>query len=308
MIQRNIGAAAVAVAALFFAGQASAEEGVVPHLGGVNGGAPTGAVPEQAIFLVNTTAYIDGAIYDTNGHSGAVQATAFVEIPEVAWAPGVKILGANLLVAVAQPIDFTSINLNPEGIGVISNGNAFATVITPFRLGWDLPNSLFVAARTDVYIPDGGYANPLAGHPAGNLASLDQFVFEPSLAVSYLGNGWNISFKGYFDISLQNQSNDYTSGAVFGTEDSILKNFGKWSVGVTGFTQNQISADTGSAVALINGPQAAADGHYLTDYGIGPYVGYNFGPVILAGWYNQTFGTVNAAGGGRFLTGITIPL
>jgi hypothetical protein len=307
VIKRIIGAVAVAAAISVTGGPAFAEEVFVPHLSDVNGGAVTGGVPAEGWFFINTTSYISGPSYDTHGNSTPTNVTAFVTIPEIAWAPGIKILGANYLIAVAQPIDYTSLTGIGGAKSGFGSGGAFATVVTPARLGWTLPDNFLLAARTDVYIPDGGYNNPIT-HTVGNITSLDQFVFEPSLALSWLHDGWNISVKAYVDVNLQNMDNNYQSGNIFGTDDTVSKTFGKWTVGLTGFSQNQISNDTGSDVALINGPQAALDGHNVTNYGVGPLFGYNFGPVNFTAWYNQTFGTVNSTGGGLFFTSITVPL
>jgi hypothetical protein len=307
VIKRIIGAVAVAAAVSVTGNPAFAEEVFVPHLSGVNGGAVTGAVPDEGLFFINTTSVVSGSSFDTHGNSTSTHVTAFVDIPELAWAPGIKVLGANYLMAIAEPLDYTSLT----GIGGTNSGfgsgGAFATVITPARLSWSLPGDFYIAARTDIYIPDGGYSNPIT-HTVGNITSLDQFVFEPSLALSWLHDGWNVSLKAYTDVNLQNMDNNYQSGDVFGTEETVAKTFGKWTLGVTGFTQNQITNDTGSDVALINGAQAALDGHNITNYGVGPLFGYNFGNVIFTAWYNETFGTVNGTGGGLFFTSITIPL
>jgi hypothetical protein len=307
VIKKIIGAAAVAAAVGVSGNQAFSEEVFVPHLPGVNGGAVLGVVPEEGVFFINTTSYISGASFDTHGNSTPTNVTAFVDIPELAWAPGFKVLGANYLMAIFQPIDYTSLTGIGGSNSGFGSGNAFATVITPARMSWSLPGDFYVAFRSDFYIPDGGYKNPIT-HTAGNIASLDQFVVEPSLAVSWLHDGWNVSLKAFTDINLQNMDNNYQSGDIFGTEETVAKTFGKWTLGVTGFTQNQITNDTGSDVALINGPQAALDGHNLTNYGVGPLFGYNFGNVIFTAWYDRTFGTVNDTGGGLFFTSITVPI
>jgi hypothetical protein len=307
VIKKIIGAAAIAAAVNMVGSWAAAEEVYIPHLSGVNGGDASGAVPPPGFYLVNTTAYAFGPSYNTNGDPTNVHINSFIELPALIWSSPYTIFGAHYAAAIAQPFDYTALTgIGGDNAG-FSSGSAFATVLIPYILGWELPNNLHLQTFTDIYVPDGGYGNPLT-HVAGNITALDQFAFEPGIGLSWLSDGWNVSAKAYLDINLRNQSIDYQSGNILGTEETVAKTFGKWTLGVGGFTQNQFSNDTGSAVALVNGPQAAIDGHRTTNYAVGPLVGYDFGTVNLEVWYDQTFGTVNDTGGGLLFTRVVVPL
>jgi hypothetical protein len=306
MIKRIFGVTALAAGIGLAAGDAGAVEALVPHLAGVNGGGATGTVLPDGVYGINTAAYVTGPSFDTAGNKTPTDVEALVEIPEIYWSTGLNILGAKYAVAIAEPWDFAGISGVTSDTGGFAAGAAFATVISPGILSWDLPNNLHLNARLDVYIPNGAYRNPI-NHPFGNGVAIDFFSFEPAVALTWLSDGWNVSLKAYADINTKDQDIDYTSGTVFGTEETITKGFGKWTFGLQGFTQNQLNNDTGAAVALVNGPQAALDGHRLTDYGIGPYVGYNFGPVALALWTESQFATVNDTGGLEVFTKITVP-
>jgi hypothetical protein len=306
VIKKVLGGTFLAAASSFLSEPTVAEELFVPHLTGVNAGSATGSILPEGWYFINTTTYLSGPSFSGTTATN-VNVIAFVEIPEAVYSSPWTFLGGRYAAAIAEPWDLVALNGIGGATSGFDNAAAFSTVVTPFILSWDLPNNLHVVARTEVYIPDGAYRNPI-NHALGNINALDFFSFEPAVGLSWLSDGWNVSVKGYFDFNLQNQDNNYKSGDIFGTEESITKTMGKWKVGVTGFTETQISNDTGSDVALINGPQALIDGHRSNSYGGGPFVGYNFGPVNLEVWYDQTFATENNVGGGLLFTRLTIPL
>lgn len=305
-MKKIIGAAIVAAALNLTGNSAFSEELFVPHLTGLNGGSATGSLLPEGWYYVNTTTYVSGPSFSSTTATNT-NVIAFIEIPEAVWSSPYTFLGARYEAAIAEPWDVAAL----QGIGGATSGfdnaAAFATVIVPAILSWDLPDNFHLSARTDIYIPDGAYRNPIT-HTLGNINALDFFSFEPAVGLSWLSDGWNVSVKAYLDLNLQNEDNDYTSGNIFGTEETISKRIDKWKIGVSGFTETQISNDTGSDVALINGPQAALDGHHSNSYGAGPLVGYYFGPLYLEVWYDQTFGTENNVGGGLLFTRLTIPL
>jgi hypothetical protein len=303
MIKKIFGAAALATVLGLAGGQAHAVENLIPHLSGINAGGATGVIPPEGLYFINTATYLSGPLFDSASNKSGVNVLALVDVPEVFWSTGLDILGGHYGVAFANPWDFTGLS----GAATASGASAFSAVIAPAVISWELPSDLHFAARLDIFIPEGAYRDPIT-HPFGNLTAIDFFSFEPSVALSWLSNGWNISGKVYADINTRDQSIDYTSGTVLGTEESITKRFDKWNLGLAGFTQTQLNKDSGSAVALVNGPLAAADGHFSNNYGAGPFVGYNFGPVDLDVFFQQTFGTTNDTGGFLLFTRLVVPL
>ncbi|MFI4919915.1 MAG: transporter [Legionellales bacterium] len=297
----------VAAITAVFAGHASAEELWVPHVVGSDGGLATGALPPPGFYFINTTLYAPLVVMDSKGSQTGIKATVLLEIPSLLWAAPFKVLGAQYAAGIAQPLD--DITLKPEGgsYNNINGSNPFATVLIPYVLSWNLPQNYHVATQLNVLIPDGTWKNPTKT-PAGNVTGFGFVAFEPSVAVSWLKDGWNLSFKTYVDLNTKDQHMDYTSGNVIGTEGTIAKTFGKWTFGVNTFTQNQFTDDKGSDVAAVNGPQAAKDGHRMQNYGLGPTVGYNFGPVILDMAWDHSIRTVNQVGGNFFYTRIVVPL
>ena len=301
---------------------ASAEELWTPHFSGIQNGYSTGALPpHEGLYFINTTDFASVSVYGPDSKSTGTKLTAEVEIPELAWITPWKPLGADYAVAIAQPwvhIDLTP-NL-PGGLTAqleplfgtspsISHSGLYATFLTPAFLSWHLPEHFFVAFRTDVYVPDGGWQNPLTHGIAGHLNSLGFWAVEPSVAVSWLNDGWNASVKLYYDHNFRDQHTDYTSGDAIGTEFTVAKTLGKWSFGLTGYTKTQIADDKGATYRLfeqigLSGP----NGNRYEDYAVGPTVGYNFGPVIVNASLDHSLSVKNGAGGDQIFTRLIVPL
>jgi hypothetical protein len=302
MMKKFACAAAVAAAAMV-GGQASAEELWTPHLPGVDGNSATGALPPPGFYFVNNQVIAGADHYNNSGNADGNKATALIEVPVLLWSAPFQVLGAQYAAAIAQPWDLVNFHaqLAAGATEAFSQSNAFATVVIPGILSWSLPNDLHVAASLAIYVPDGGWQNPNF-HTVGNLNSLDFYSFEPAVAVSWLHDGWNVSVKGYYNANMKDEGMNYTSGDIFGTEETITKTFGKWTVGVTGYTETQVTNDTGNALGVIT------QGNKTDAYAAGPAVGYNFGPVILDAYYTHDFAAQNGLGGDKLFTRFVVPL
>ena len=301
---------------------AEAEELWTPHFSGIQNGYSTGALPpHDGLYFINTTDYASVSVYGSNGKSTGSKLDAVVDIPELAWVTPWKVLGADYAVAIAQPWDH--IDLKPDlppaltaaleplfgSSPTISKSGWYATFLTPAVLSWHLPEHFFLAFRTDVYVPDGGWQNPLAHGVAGHLNSLGFYSLEPSLAVSWLNDGWNVSVKLWYDHNFRDLHTDYTSGDAIGTEFTAAKSIGKWSVGLTGYTKTQIANDKGATYQLFQEiGLAGPNGNRYEDYAVGPTAGYNFGPVILNASLDHSLSVKNGAGGDQFFTRLIVPL
>lgn len=294
------------VCALAITVPASAEELWAPHMMGADTGIATGALPPPGFYFLNTAIFAPWKVVSGSQTTGT-NADVFVEVPQLLWTTPLTVFGASYAVGIAQP--WSQIDLRPDGqsVGAIARSNFFNTIVTPGILSWNLPENLHLSTGLNVYVPNGTWSNPLT-HPAGNLNSNGYWTFEPSVAVSWLKNGWNVSLKAYYDANLKDNGLDYKSGDIFGTEETVSKEIGKWTVGVSGFTQNQIANDTGTAVALVNGPQAAIDGNRIQNFGAGPLLGYDFGPVKFTASYFHTFDTRNHVAGSFVYARLIVPI
>ena len=93
-----------------FAVQASAEQLWDPYLRGVNEGLAAGALPPPGVYFVLDNYLAQYNLYSPgNKQAPDTGLTALVEVPIVLWLTGVKILGADYAVGIAQPFDYTSV-------------------------------------------------------------------------------------------------------------------------------------------------------------------------------------------------------
>jgi len=298
---------ALAAGAVLVAGPAMAEENWSQHLPGVTEGLPAGALPPKGVYFINDTMALPGALYNNNGDKTPVKADVFVDVPVLLWNPGVKVLGADYALGVAQPL--TYVNSRGGGLNQSAAGH-FSTIVIPGQFSWSLPNDFHVLTGLAVYLPDGTAQKTVISYPGGNYAgvpnSTNYWTVEPTLGLSWLHDGWNISASFNYDINFENTASHYTSGDVLVGDYTLTKTIGKWTVGLGGYSVNQLQDDK-SSVAAVQAGITAANGNRQTKYAAGPIVGYDFGPLALTGTYNHGFGANNVISGDTFWTRMLIP-
>ncbi len=331
---RNIvlgGIAALAIGGV--AGSATAmESGTFQNrLNGATIGLPLGAAAPPGIYTGLETAYL-GVSTGTSGPSTGNQCVgtgngACAKLPAIAqavpllWVPGWNFLGATYSASLVQAFYvFTTCGQGPapNNTGSCSGGSPLTgggfvytnTFFNPIALSWNLGGGLFVSAGFNFTAPDGTKGG------VGNFTpNPDYWTFEPSFAVSYLGNNWVASANFFYDINTRSSGNccvpgvigspplpaggNITSGnALYGDLMALYK-FGKWSVGPVGYFEVQTTADSGNCTPFGAGtPNGSFCGKYQTA-ALGALVGYDFGPVDLQVWFtDQIAGQDTPAGRG----------
>ena len=306
-IRKNGFACAAGLAAVLVSAQASAEENWTPHLPGVTEGLAAGALPPPGFYFLNTTMLAPFSLYDKNGNGNGVKADIFVDVPMVLWNPGIKVLGADYAVGLAQPI--THVSTSGGGMDESSWG-LFETILMPAKLAWQLPSDFHIAAGLAVYVPDGTAQKTVISYRDGDYKgvpnSINYWALEPSLGISLLHDGWNVSANINYDINFKNQDSGYTSGNALVVDYTLTKTIGAWTVGVGGYSVNQLEDDE-SDVATIQANIDAADGNRQTKYAAGPIVGYDFGKAALTAYYNHGFGAKNVLSDNTLWTRLMVP-
>ncbi|MDR3448595.1 MAG: transporter [Alphaproteobacteria bacterium] len=301
--------AAVAAVIGLGCGQALAAETWEAKLYAADGGLATGALPGPGWYFVNLSAVATNDPNTTNwGKQTDVKSNIVVEVPELVWVTPWQVFGAKYAVGIAQAFDIIDTRVpTPNGSLALGGAGLFGTVLMPANLSWALGNNFFLDARVAVVLPTGTYRNPFVV-PGGNITAVNFFTVDTALSLSWLHDGWNVSARIYYLTNTPDQIIDYRTGNVFGTEETISKKIDKWTVGVNGFTQTQVQNDSGSAVAQLYGPEAAANGHRMGAYGAGLVLGYNFGPLSITGWCDHVFYAQNYAGGDLCYARVVVPL
>jgi hypothetical protein len=290
------------------------------HLRGVDEGLAAGALPPQGFYFIHDSYFAPTYHgFDDKGHSQTTtQLFGYVDVPILVWATGLKFLCADYAVALAQPFDYTNLRLQNQGgaTGVPGlnqwNGGsqfgAFNTILVPVILGWKLPCDFRVKFAFAVGFDDAttSPANRVTGQryqPDGGIyaeAGNGYYTFTPTIGLSWLHGGWNISADINYTIATKDTTTDYQSADELAIDYTISYTWKKWTFGLGAFQENQTGADKqyGSPVP----------GSRVTNYGLGPLLGYNFGPCSLMIMYNWDVMTKNDVGGEWFNARLIVPL
>ncbi len=311
-MKKIIGAIALG-GAMTLAGQASATELWDPHLPGSDEGLAAGALPPPGVYGVLNNYWVTYNVYGPNAKQiSGTNLSALVEVPIVLWATGVKVLGADYAVAIAQPFDYTSFGpTNNTGSG---NWGTYNTVIVPGQLAWTF-GEFHVKTGLSIYLGDASstYADLINGKLKSGLPSGNGYwTIQPDLALSWLHDGWNLSASLHFPVPVSSTSTgnyNYQSGAEFEADYTVTKTINKWTFGLGAYQVNQLNSDTCSGTACPNySPGGSTDAHKIAiRYGLGPIVGYQFGGINLQATLNESVYSRNDVGGLFFNVRAVVP-
>jgi len=211
-------------------------------------------------------------------------------------------LGANYAASVVVAFyEYQVLTGSPGFIGssapgaVVGQGYNFANPTwNPITLSWNLGGGWFVSVGFNFMAPIGtsyvGSTNP------------DYWTFEPTFAVAYLANNWNLAANFFYDINSTSGGrvlgagvgSTITSGnALYGDFHALYK-LGKWSFGPVAYFEAQTTSDSGPAC-----PAACGN---LSNFAVGGLAGYDFGPVDLQLWITDSVARSNAIDGLNFWT------
>jgi hypothetical protein len=271
------------------AGSASAMEfGTFQNrLNGATIGLPLGALPPPGIYSGIETAYLGmtGPAGGKGNQANGLFLPAVAQAIPLLFVPGWNFLGASYSFSVVQAfymngafVNPGSLNTPPVGLGF--NETLANTTWNPINLSWNVGGGWFVAAGFNFMAPDG---SRYAGTP-----NPDYWTFEPTFAVSYLGNNWVASANFFYDINSRSAAvccaaASVTSGNTLYGDFTAVYKFGKWEVGPVAYFERQTSADSGAGCAV-----AGVCVNDLTTIDFGGLVGYDFGPVDIQVWVTDS--------------------
>jgi len=295
---RNIVFATVVTAGMLFsASQAGATELWDPHLRGVDEGLPAGAALPPGLYGVLNTWYAPFNQFDHNGKKTGVKVDVFVVAPILVWQSNFKILGGAYSAAIAVPFDYTNVKA-PNSAALSNNGHwgTFNTLIVPGQLAWSLPNDFHVKAGLTINVDDAS-SSPADPPSNGGVGSGNGYwTLQPDLGISWMHDGWNLSANGHYAVNLKNSKTGYRSGQEIAVDYTVTKTIGKWTVGLGGYSENQVTRDSGPGAAAC----AVKGGCKVAIYGVGPIVGYDLGGVIAMAEYNAPISSKSNVAGPVF--------
>jgi hypothetical protein len=293
--------AAMAVAiALLTCGAVGAEELWSPHLRGVDEACPAGALPPQGVYFIDNNYFATMTYYDGKSKATPLRLDAYINVPILLWNPGRKVLKADYAVALIKPFDYLS--LSSGTTPMLSNGHLafYNTVLVPAILSWKAKHDLHIEACLATYLNDATFT---PAHPASNngVGSGNSYTtIEPGLGICWLHNGWDIGAGLRYDYMIKDFSTDYKSGDEISIDYTAVKTTKKWTVGLVAFQTNQLEDDN------IKGVDTPGTIRY--DYGAGPMVGYDFGPITAQAMFNYNIKTQNDFGANFLNVRFLIPL
>jgi hypothetical protein len=303
------------LAAAFAGGAASEGFATEPgdftnYLRGATQGIPLGALPPAGIyggFGLNATGLGGSAGKGDQAIAGSATAPAFGYGMNVLFVPGWTFLGATYGAAVVQGFYQAELGtpLNPPFTAQSISPELANTGFTPVILSWALGHGWFTSIDLTIVGPDGSRWPSNAAAGAVDL-NPDYWTIAPGFAVSYLDANWVASANFRYDINTAAKgitmspfmpagaANGYVDGNLLFGELTALYKIGKWSLGPVGYFVAQTTADRpGGGVACtpaICGFQSQID--------LGFLVGYDFGPIAVQVWADQTVECANCIGSG----------
>ena len=271
-------------------------------------------------------------------HNPNVKVFAYLNLPIMVWVPGCKFLGADYSMSFTEPFLYQNIRVKTGGTVQTSSapqtnsptwlsGETWAsynTVWSPLELSWKLPCNFFVKTGFAIGFDDawnsdrnsiasvngisGGLRNSISKYDGNVYAWIGQadWMFVPTLGISWLYQGWNISAGMGYVFYTKDTATNYQNADQFFGDYTISYTCGKWTLGLIGESSAQVGRDSfdagdGTGYHKQNGTQAE-------NYGMGPLIGYNFGPCSVQFWYEFELETRNQSGGDWFGFRIIVPL
>ncbi|GJE44131.1 transporter [Methylobacterium soli] len=212
-------------------------------------GLPTGAQLPVGLYLVNLSSFGQRETWPLRSESN-------VNLPTFAWSTPWNLADARLQFFLTQPVAAASARGAPYQSGI-------GQPLLAAQLAWDLGNDVGVSYLF------GGYL-PIETRFLTQSASLSH-----RFAVSYTGDGWNLTANLLYGLFLESRSPLGTLYPDYLNLDlTATRKFGKWQVGAVAFGSTDLPTGIGSPRPQ---GQIAAGG----------LVGYNFGPVTLQAYLTR---------------------
>ena len=205
-----------------------------------------------------------------------------------------RLWGASYAFQVLMPV----VDLEVEMLGQRDSRTGLGDIIVdPFILGWHF-DDLHVVAGVDFILPTGRYDSQRLANIGRNY-----YTIEPALAVTYLHpSGLELSGKLMYDISFENNKTSYESGDEVHMDYAAGWRFGKWSAGVSGYYNKQVTEDR------LSGRTVGPDGNRGEVLAIGPSIQYRSKTAIFSASFQKEVDAENRPQGEKVWLNFILPL
>ena len=257
------------IATLALASPAAAAEGSISYLPGVSAGTPVGALPPVGVYFNGNFYFLSGELADGDGEHVPVKGSARAVIAQVTWSTPLRILGARYGAGVIQIVADHSFDTRGVGGRKTRSVGLYNTVVQPVILSWQIGKDLHASFSQNIYVNDG------ARKTTGGVRDQDSYAnnywtFEPSVGISYIPKGWNLTAYVLYDLATtKNKKTDYKVGNIFYVDLTATHQSGKFVYGLVGTATQQVTDDRLHGVAVPGGNRSS---HIQA----GPLLSYNF--------------------------------
>lgn len=259
-------------------------------------GVPIAAQLPPGLYFSSRSGYSSERDYDADGNYTGAKVTIKDSAAQFLWIPELKIFGAQYRAFFTLPL--LSLDLDVGGGAFEADNTGLSSMeIRPIDLSWEIAPGIFTNAGISFHTPSDWDASE--GINTGG----EFWAISPSVGISYLRDGWNLSLHGLYFTNTRNTETDYKSGDEILVNATVTKDIGGFQVGPVAYWRRQITDDSNEG-SFYGGTIAGR----ANRAGIGLSVTKRFGPVEMNVAYTHDVVHENTTAGNRLWLNFGIPL
>jgi hypothetical protein len=284
-------------------GKALAVEGGLGHYPAGVDDFMMGAAPPPGFYFENILVYYNITDYkDIRGGTGVpvrdmgigkpdVSGYTFIDALRLIYVGKTKILGANPIFHIIQPIQYLHLEAEVPGMELGSDTKkGLMDTSVAAGLGWHFTKNWHLLAALEVFMPTGSYDSSDMANNGNNY-----WTYMPMAIISYISDGgWEASTKLMYNINTTNTATGYSSGQEFHADYLLGKHCGKWAYGINGYYYYQTTKDD------IRNQDLTFDGNKGRIFAFGPAVEYQFKNMFFKFKYQYETAVTNKPEGQRY--------
>ncbi|MBN1766630.1 MAG: transporter [Sedimentisphaerales bacterium] len=247
------------VSAILLSGIAFAETGHYPL--GVEG-IKAATLPPPGMYLrIYNSFYTANELKDSGGDDSVVglDLDAFAFVPRFIWITEHKFLGADYGMDALIPFVATDAQVSPPGTSMSDSDFCYGDLfVEPIDLAWH-EERYDIGAAFGVWMPTGKYNKATADSPLNEMVSAgkDFWTYMFTLGGTYYldeEKTWSASILSRYEIHSRKDHTDVKPGQNILFEWGVAKTIYQFlDVGVVGYSQWQLTSDSGSDVTWDKG-------------------------------------------------------
>jgi len=288
------------------AGKALAVEGGLGHYPAGVDDFMMGAAPPPGFYFENIFVYYNITDYkDARAGDGTpfrdiaaigkpdVTGYTFIDALRLIYVSKKKILGANPLFHVIQPVQYLHLEASSALAGELFTDTKKGLMDTSVAAGlaWHFNKNWHLLAAFELFMPTGSYDHDDFANNGNNY-----YTYMPMAIISYISDGgWEASAKLMYNINTTNTQTGYTSGQEFHVDYLLGKHCGKWAYGINGYYYYQTTKDDFRGQNDIT-----FDGNKGRIFAFGPAVEYNYKNMFFKVKYQYETAVTNKPEGQRY--------